>query len=424
MIQKRFVLVAATFLASVLLYVDRACISTAKDPMLQELQLTDKQWGWVMAAFAFGYALLQTPSGMWADRSGPRRVLASVVVIWSLFTGLTAAAWNFASLVTIRFLFGAGEAGAFPGMARAVYSWIPTQERGLVKGINFSGGRIGAAVTLPILPWLIPLLGWKECFGLLMAIGFAWAVFWFWWFRDDPAESRISPDELELILRTRQQGTSAAPLGPLPMSRMLGSTNFWAIMAQYFCSNFTFFFCLTWLYPYVKKTYHLEPVTAGLYAMAPFVAGALGNLFSGWLVDRLYRAGHWSLSRRLPAAAGFILAAVGLAASVQQETALGATAWLSLAIFGADVTLAPSWSVCIDIGGAHSGAVSGTMNMAGNLGSAVTGVAFPYLVAWAQEHHVGQSGYELFFYTGASLNVLAAALWLGISPRHSLQVTA
>ena len=144
-VPRRALLVATTFLLSVLLYVDRACISTAKDAVTGDLGLSELQWSWVLASFAFGYALLQTPSGALADRLGGRAVLTAVVAAWSIFTGLTAAARGFVSLLLVRFCFGAGEAGAFPGMARVVYSWIPVQERGLVKGINFSGSRIGAA---------------------------------------------------------------------------------------------------------------------------------------------------------------------------------------------------------------------------------------------------------------------------------------
>ena len=151
MIPTRYVLVLGTFLLSVLLYFDRACISAAKGPLAADLELTDKQMGWVISAFALGYALLQAPTGMLADRYGPRRILTTLVVFWSLFTGLTAAAWNVGSLLVIRFLFGAGEAGAFPGMARAAYAWIPMRERGLVQGINFSGGRLGA--LLPCRRW-------------------------------------------------------------------------------------------------------------------------------------------------------------------------------------------------------------------------------------------------------------------------------
>ncbi len=114
MIPRRFLVIVATFFLSVLLYVDRVCISTAKEPVVAELNLSDRQWGIIMSAFAFGYALLQTPSGWLADRRGARHVLAVIVTLWSAFTGLTAAAWSFLSLAVIRFLFGAGEAAPFP----------------------------------------------------------------------------------------------------------------------------------------------------------------------------------------------------------------------------------------------------------------------------------------------------------------------
>jgi len=428
MLPRRYLIVLATFCLSVLLYVDRACISTAKDPIIQTLAQTDarwldadwasKHWGWIMAAFAFGYALLQTPSGALADRLGARRILTTVVTAWSIFTGLTAAAWNLGSMMVIRFLFGAGEAGAFPGMARVVYSWIPVNERGLVKGINFSGSRIGAAVTMPILPWLITSLGWKQSFLLLMAIGFGWSLLWWFWFRDEPAAMQgMKPKELQYILQNRQQSsTDTAPPKPLHVGELLGSGNMWLVMGQYFASNFTFFFTLTWLYPYVKKTYSLSPVEAGFCAMAPLLAGAAGNIFSGWFVDLLYKRGKHVLSRRLPAMAGFALAAIGLVMSVNQAEVWPAVAWLCVAIFGADMTLSPSWSLCIDIGGKHAGAVSGTMNMAGNLGSAFVGLVFPYLVI--------QYGPKGFFFAGALLNLLAIGLWFLVSPNRKIQETA
>ena len=186
MIARRHLLIVCTFLLSVLLYVDRTCISTAKDAVCADLGLSKEQWSWVLASFAFGYALFQTPGGAMADRFGGRFVLTTVVTAWSVFTGLTAAAWNFASLLVIRFLFGAGEAGAFPGMARVVYSWIPVKERGLVKGINFSGSRIGAALAMPGVAWLIHQIGWHQAFLVLMLVGFGWAAFWWLWFRDEP----------------------------------------------------------------------------------------------------------------------------------------------------------------------------------------------------------------------------------------------
>lgn len=418
MIARRHLLIVSTFLLSVLLYVDRTCISTAKDAVSADLGLSNEQWSWVLASFAFGYALFQTPGGAMADKLGGRFVLTAVVTAWSLFTGLTAAAWNFVSLLVIRFLFGAGEAGAFPGMARVVYSWIPVKERGLVKGINFSGSRIGAALAMPGVAWLIHQFGWKETFVILMAIGFAWAVFWWLWFRDEPTQHKsISKTELDFILANRQDGSAnGAKPEPLRVGKMFASGNLWLMMVQYFGSNFTFFFSLTWLYPYVKAKYNLTAVDAGFYAMIPLLGGAVGNIFSGWLVDRLFSAGRTSLSRRLPAIIGFALAAVGMVMSVEQQTAVGAVAWLTVAIFGADMTLSPSWSFCIDIGGQHAGAVSGTMNMAGNLGSAITALAFAYLPESSR-------GNIAFFYTAAALSGVAIVCWLLTTPDRKIQST-
>ncbi|MSU49601.1 MAG: MFS transporter [Opitutus sp.] len=405
MIPRRALVVTGTFLLSVLLYVDRVCISTAKGPITRELGLTDTQFGWVMSAFALGYALFQTPSGMLADKIGGRKILASIVTIWSLFTGLTALAWSYTSLLIIRFLFGAGEAGAFPGMARAVYSWIPTRERGLVKGINFSGSRLGAAFALPVLATAIEYLGWKQTFVILMGVGCVWSVAWWLWFRDDPTEHpTMSKEELAYIVANRQAGADTSPPGRMPILHMLGSTGLWLMMTQYLFANFTTFFCLTWLYPHVKSTYHLNSADAGLYSMVPLLCGALGNVVSGWLVDRIYASGRHALSRKLPAIVGFLLTAAGMVMSVQQHTVGPAIFWLSLAVFGVDMILSPSWSFCIDIGGKHAGQVSGTMNMAGNIGSAIIGPAFPFLLAWTGSANV-------FFYIIAACSLLAAACW-------------
>ena len=411
---KRFLLVFGTFLLAMLLYIDRVCISAAEKEVAASLDLTDTQMGWVMSAFALGYALCQIPSGMLADRFGPRRILTVVVCSWSLFTALTAAAWNFLSMLVVRFLFGAGEAGAFPGCARAIFSWVPMAERGFVQGINFSGGRLGAAFALPLVALMVTEWGWQRSFLLLGAVGFAWAVFWYFWFRDDPTEhSSISEEEKAHILETRQQADHGTDRR-LPINVLFGSRNLWLAMGQYFCSNFTFFFCLSWLYPYLKEKYDLESVKTGFYASAPFVAGALGNWVSGYLVDWIYRRGHWRLSRQLPAIVGFALAAVGLIASVHMETPFGAIACLSVAVFGADMTLSPSWSFCIDIGRRHAGTVSGTMNMAGNIGSFITSLAFPYLKKW--------TGSTIpFFYIGAVLNLVAISLWCVMRPECPLE---
>jgi ACS family glucarate transporter-like MFS transporter len=415
-VPRRYLLVLAAFLLMVLLYVDRACISVAKGEVARDLALSNTQMGWVFAAFSLGYALCQTPSGLLVDWLGPRRVLAAVVAFWSLFTGVTAGAWSFVSMLITRLLFGCGEAGALPSVARAVYSWIPLKERGLVQGVTFSGMRFGAAATMPLLGWMIAGLGWRTSFLVLMMVGFGWAALWYWWFRDDPTQKRgISKAELDYILANRQQAVADGDKPqPLSAAILLRSRNLWLAMGQYFCSNFTFFFCLTWLPPYIKEKYALDPVQAGFYASLPLIGGGLGNIVSGWFVDRVYRSGRWTLSRRWPAMTGFILAAFGLVASRRMNTPGWEIACLALAIFGADMTLPPSWSLCVDIGRKHSGAVSGTMNMAGNIGSFITALAFPYLLEWT-------GGPASFFYVGAVLNVMAVGVWMLMRPDRKLE---
>ena len=400
----RYLVALGMFFLSLLLYIDRICISVAKDPIAGDLHLSDKAMGWVLSAFALGYALFQVPSGIMADRHGARKVLATIVTFWSMLTALTGAAWNFVSLLIIRFLFGAGEAGAFPSMSRAIFSWFPLRERGLIIGLNFSGSRLGAAFALPFVAWLITAYGWRTSFLILGAIGIGWALVWWLSFRDDPEEhGRLSQQEKDEILSLRQRAEQEDQT-KLSWPQMSKSRNLWSAVIQYFCSNFTFFFALTWLFPHLKSKYQLEAMEASWYAIAPFIAGAIGNWVAGGLIDSIFKRGRWNQSRKLPAMIGFGLAALGMLGSISMTTPLGAVIMLSIAIFGADMTLPPSWSLCVDIGKKHSGAVAGTMNMAGNIGSFLTALAFPYLTGWT-------GSVDYFFYVAALLNVLAIAMW-------------
>lgn len=411
--QVRYRVAGGMFLLALLLYIDRICISVAKDPIANSLGLDDRAMGWVLSAFALGYALLQVPSGLMADRIGPRKVLTGIVSFWSLLTALTGAAWNFISLLVIRFLFGAGEAGAFPAMSRAIYSWMPLRERGLILGLNFSGSRLGAAFALPLVAWLIQVIGWQVTFFILGFAGLVWAAIWWLSFRDRPEEHRgIGEDEKAYILNNRQEKDEVS-VPSLSAAVLLRSRNMQTAVVQYFCSNFTFFFALTWLFPHLKDKYQLDALQAGWYAVAPFIAGAFGNWLAGAWVDRIFKQGQWNRSRVLPAAIGFALAAIGLLGSLVMATPLGAILMLSIAIFGADMTLPPSWALCVDIGQKNTGAVSGTMNMAGNLGSFLTALAFPYLAAWT-------GSVDYFFYTAAGLNLLAALLWLRVKADRGL----
>lgn len=412
----RYKMVFGTFLLAMIVLFDRILLSVAKDPVAESLQLSDKQMGWAMSIFALGYALFQTPAGLLADKYGPRKVLTIVVSLWSFFTALTGAVWNYGVLMIVRFLFGAGEAGAFPGMARAIYSWIPLQERGIVNGINFSGGRIGAAFALPLVAWLMERVGWRMTFVILGGVGLLWGAVWYIWFRDNPEDHKgMTTKEVDFIHAHTDREAKKEEKAKIDLGKLFGAKQMWLLMGQYFSSNFTFFFCLTWLFPHIKTTYGLDALEAGFYASAPLIFGALGNWFSGFLVDYIYKRKKWALSRKVPAIIGFALASIGIVASVYMKTVTPAVLFISIAVFGADMTLSPSWSACVDVGKQFSGAVSGTMNMAGNIGSFLTALAFPYLL--------DMTGSEVpFFFLAAGLNVLAIVLWMGITPEKTLQL--
>ncbi len=410
----RFILVFSTFLLTILLYIDRACISAAKEDITRDLNFDLTDFGWVMAMFTLGYALFQTPSGKLADSRGARSIIAGIVALWSVLTALTGAAWNFVSMMVIRFLFGAGEAGAFPSLAKVVFNWFPVRERGIVQGINFSGSRLGAAFALPLVAWMLTQVGWRMTFVIFGGFGLVFSVLWYLIFRNKPEQSTaISKEEKEYILANRQQ-PSASAKASLPFRRIISSGNMWMTMIQYICSNFTFYFTLTWMYPYLKDRFALGGIEAGFYAMAPLVGGAMGNWFAGILVDAIYRSGRLRLSRRLPAIIGFVLAAFGMIMMSIVESPQLSIIFLTLAIFGADMTLSPSWAFCIDIGKENAGAVSGTMNMAGNLGAFVTIIAFPYLLEWTGKH-------ETFFYICSSLSVIAIIMWLFMNPDKAIE---
>ncbi len=402
---KRYGFFAGSFLITLLLYIDRVCISSAKDSIGTDLNLTDIQMGWVLSAFALGYALFQVPGGAFGDKYGVRKVMTIIMTLWSIFTALTGFAWNYISMLSFRFIFGVGEAGAFPNISRAAFSWVPLKERGIFQGINFSGSRLGAAFALPLVAYLIEIWGWRSIFYFFGAIGVVCSVLFYGLFRNKPEDHKgISDAEKEFIIENRQKEDKTEKK-ELPINRILKSKNVILAMIQYIGSNFIFFFMLTWLFPYIKSKYNLNLVTTGFYSMLPLLAGAVGNWVSGYTVDAIYKKGKWKQSRRIPAIVGFSLVVVGIIVSLYMETALSAVLWLSVAIFGADMTLSPSWSFCMDIGKENSGKVSGMMNMAGNLGSFSTALAFPYLMAWTGSN-------EPFFFIAAGLGVIAIVCWL------------
>ena len=281
----RFTVLRYTLALAVITYLDRVAISSASPAIRNELGLSLIQMGWVFSVFTFAYAAFEIPSGWLGDVIGPRKVLTRIVLWWSAFTMLTGAAWNFVSLLVVRFLFGVGEAGAFPNISRSFSSWFPTAERGNAHGVIFMGTRLGGALAPSLIVVLMGVIGWRAAFVVFGAIGVVWCVFWNRWFRDDPAtHPAVNAEELDIIAR------GLPPRRALPAFGwgQLLSGNVILLCLMYFTMPYTLYFNLTWLPTYLKEVRGSHPEAAYLSSAVLF-AGATANWIGGRLTDALTR---------------------------------------------------------------------------------------------------------------------------------------
>jgi ACS family glucarate transporter-like MFS transporter len=399
---------AMTVVLAFLTYMDRVCISVTAPAITRDLRLTTIQMGFVFSAFTAAYALFEIPTGWWADRIGSRRVLTRIVVWWSVFTGLTGVAWNFPSLLALRALFGVGEAGAWPTVARALSRWFPAQERGTAQGIFFMGAHLGGGIT-PILVAAIALrLGWRGTFPLLSVFGFIWAACWFRWFRDEPREHpTVMPEELAWI----ESGRHSVAEGNL-IRTALRTPGIWFLCLMYFTQTYGFNLYVTWMPTYLQHEKQLHGVTLSILSGLPLLLSVPADLVGGILTDRLsskfgLRPGRCLVGFGSLAAAGFFLAGGALASGVLSAVLI------ALAAASANFLLGASWGACADIGGNQAATVGAAMNTFGQIGGVLSPIAFAVLtrssVSWAAP-----------LYVTAALYLAGAACWYFVHPERPL----
>jgi len=410
--RRRWEVVAAVVVVSFLTILARVQISGAKVEMARALKVDDVTFGLIFGAFAFGYAVFMVPCGLLADRWGPRKSLTLSVLSWSVFTLCTGLVTGVVTLVAIRFLFGLGEAGVFPQATRALHNWTLPRERGLALGLLNMGSRLGAAVGLAITPLSVERLGWRQSFLALGIVGLIWAAIWFGRFRDRPESNS---DREPNILLNLEADTPPATNGRALMRAFLSSRNSYLIIYEYFASQFTFFICLSWLLPFAKTRYGISTSQAGFYASIPLYCGALAMWSGGVVVDRIYQAGRWKLSRVLTPIMGFALATASMLPAPFMHSVGWFVACFALTTFGLDFTVSASWTVCCDVGGRYSGTLSAAMNTAGALGSLASALLFPILIRWA-------GNITLYFYVAALLNAIALGSWIFMEPSTPLRV--
>lgn len=405
--KKRHVVLTLLGLLSVITYIDRICIGVAGPRIQDELGLSPEQWSWVLNAFILSYGLFEIPTGAMGDRQGHRRVLTRIVVWWSAFTAATGAAWNFTVLVIARFLFGAGEAGAYPNMSGVISRWFPLAERARAQGIVWGASRVGGALSPLIVVPLMAFVGWRGAFYVFGAVGIVWGIIWYLWYRDHPSrQPGVSQAELDEITAG---GGAPEVHAAVPWRRIFRSRQLWLIMTMYWCYVWGSIFYLGWFPTYLVKGRGLTEAEMGLCASLPFILGALGNTLGGRLGDRLVRRFGLSLGRRLMGTTCLLISAGFLVATAATTGKVSGVVLLALGFGIMDCMLPSAWSLCLDIGGRHAGAVSGAMNTAGSAGG--------FTCTWLFGLLVGAYGdYNMPMFLIAGMVAIAACLFWLIDP--------
>jgi len=393
-------------------YIDRVCISVAGPRIQEELGLDSVAWGWVTAMFTFSYCLFEIPTGVMGDRIGPRRILTRVVLWWSVFTSFTGMVSSYSMLLVTRFLFGAGEAGAFPNASIVVSRWFPPARRAVISGVLLMAAQLGGALA-PLL--VVPIqirYGWRASFYIFGIFGLAWAAAWYAWFRDTPAEKPgVSPAELREL-----EGATVAPSHGFPWRLALGSPTVVAVLGTAFCYVYVYTFFQTWFHTFLVRGRGFSEGSLLLSAL-PYAIAACANLAGGAVSDALVRRMGRKWGRRSIGLAGLGCACMFTLMAMITKQQLPTVVLLSL-VYGA-ITFQQSvvFGVCLDIGGTHAGAVVGLMNTSSQVGGLLSSVAYGYIV-----QRFGS--YDAPFVPMAALLLVGTLLWLRIDASKPVSAMA
>jgi ACS family glucarate transporter-like MFS transporter len=431
---------------SMITYLDRVCFSSAASSIQQALGLNSvADLDLAFTSFAFAYAAFEVPSGWLGDRFGPRNVLIRIVLWWSLFTALTGAIGvtigslvlgGFWAMVIVRFLFGIGEAGAYPNITRALHNWFPFQERGFGQGAVWMSGRLMGGLTHLVWLFFTVTLSftWRDVFWLFGCMGVVWCVLFALWFRNRP-EEKATVNAAELNIIRAGQGREEAGHEGVPWRRLLTSGNLWILCMMYFCAAYGWYFNITYLPSFLEQQgVAADSVIGAIYKGGPLLVGAPACLLGGWLTDRhIRRTGDRKWGRRLYGIIGHSCCALFIFTCLfTYYSPFLFFVSISLAAFSNDITMGPAWATCQDIGRRYAAIVAGCMNTIGNMGGALAGWVTGLILKNSLADHAEAlnktvtsldkaekaagllPGYQINFVVFGIIYVIAVFLWLRI----------
>lgn len=373
----RYRVVAFAMALAAVTYLDRVCISVVAPDIMRDLNLTTIQMSYVFSAFTLAYAAFEIPTAWWADRIGSRAVLTRIVVWWSAFTFATAAAFNYGTILIVRFLFGVGEAGAWPNAARVFSRWIPARERGRVQGVFFAGAHLSGGLTPILVAYMATFLHWRVIFLVFGAVGIIWAAAWYWWFRDEPRDhASVSAAERDYIESTR--GMPPAHEGS--WADVFRTRSLIPLCLQYVANTYGFYFFITWLPTYLTKARGMEKTELAIFAGLPLLLSVLADVTGGVTTDALSRRFGLRIGRCGVAGVSYFVAGIAMLCSTLVQDARLAGFLIAIGGAASMFTLAPAWSTAIELGGRNSAVLSATMNTAGQVGGILSPIILAYIV--------------------------------------------
>jgi MFS transporter, ACS family, glucarate transporter len=398
------------------LYLDRICMAQAARPIGDALGLSNTHLSYVHMAFTLAYGLFEVPSGRLGDRFGSRAVLTRIVVWWSVFTALTGAAWGLGALLVIRFLFGAGEAGAYPNAARVMSRWFPAAERGRVQGLMLTTALAAGAAAPTAAAYLIEHAGWRWAFGAFGAVGFLWAVGFWWWFRDDPAEHpSVNAAEVELI---RAGVGPPRHAGPIPWAAVVRNPGIGLLGLAIVCSSFNSYLYYSWFSTYLQDGRKLPNIEAGWLSSLVLGGSAVGVLAGGVIADLLLRSGSVVWGRRLLGGSAYLVAAGCLFFAARTESPTTLAALAALSSLCVQLSLPTWWSAAIEQSGRHVGALFGLLNMMGTIGALASQGFVGAFADWRKGlGYAGREQWDPMFDIYVIVLLIGAATWLAYRKR-------
>jgi len=435
----RYVVLGLVCLLSMITYLDRICFGTAAPMIAAELGLSGTEsLKWAFTAFAIAYGVFEIPTGRMGDKLGPRGTLIRIVIWWSVCTMLTGIVGlrvggvvlgGLGTLVLLRFMFGAGEAGAYPNITRVIHSWLPRTSWETAQGLVWMSGRIMGGLTPLIWAMLVSgagslpaLVSWRGAFVLFGILGMAWCAAFALWFRNRPAEHpRVNDAERALIGGGRD---TAAAHGDIPWGAMVRSRSMWALCVMGFSIAYGWYFNITYLPTYLQVRFNPPEgdVMTALAKGAPLWVGAFGCAAGGLVVRRLTQlCGDQVRARRMLGMTALGLCAVCWYAATKASSMLAFCALTSGAALLNDLTMGAAWASAQDVGRRHAAVAAATMNTAGTVGAALAVWLTGTFVEQARDSDRGVlAGYNDIFYSYAAVYLLAALSWKFIDATQTI----